>query len=101
MQKEVLTMIKRELVVRIANELKINQQLVYKVIQKTLDYITEALARGETIEFRDFGVFQVYTRKPRIGRNPRKPKIAVPIPPRKVVKFKAGKIMKEKIASTP
>ena len=90
-------MVKRELVVRIANELKINQQLVYQVIQKTLDYITDSLVKGETIEFRDFGVFQVCTRKARTGRNPRKPEIPVPIPERKVVKFKPGKIMKEKI----
>jgi len=90
-------MVKRELVVRIANELKINQQLVYQVIQKTLNYITDSLVKGETIEFRDFGVFQVCTRKARTGRNPRKPEISVPIPERKVVKFKPGKIMKEKI----
>jgi nucleoid DNA-binding protein len=68
---------------------------VYEVVQKVLDYLTEALAKGDTIEFRDFGVFEVRTRKARVGRNPNKPEITVSIPPRKVVKFKAGKKMKD------
>jgi nucleoid DNA-binding protein len=73
------------------------QQDVFAIIQKTLDYITESLVKGENIEFRDFGVFEVCTRKPRIGRNPNKPENTVQIPARKIVKFKAGKIMKAKV----
>lgn len=87
-------MTKRELVMRITGETGLTQQQVFGVVQRTLDYITENLARGETVEFRDFGVFEVATRKARIGRNPRKPQKTVAIPARKVVKFKAGKAMK-------
>lgn len=87
-------MTKRELVVRIAGEVELPQQLVFSVIQKTLDYITESLAKGENIEFRDFGVFEIKVRKPRIGRNPNKPENTVIIPERRVVKFKPGKQMK-------
>lgn len=87
-------MTKRELVVRIAEETKLAQQQVFGVVQRTLDYVTESLARGETVEFRDFGVFEVATRKARVGRNPNKPKKDVMIPARRVVKFKAGKAMK-------
>lgn len=90
-------MTKRDLVVRISKETGVIQQDVYTVIQKTLDYITESLVKGETIEFRDFGVFEVCTRKPRIGRNPNKPENVVQIPARKIVKFKAGKVMKAKV----
>ena len=88
---------KRELVVRIANETGLIQQDVYDVIQKTLDYITESLANGEDVEFRNFGVFEVTERKQRIGRNPNKPEQTVTIPSRKVVKFKPGKIMKQQV----
>lgn len=88
---------KRELVVRIANETGLIQQDVYDVIQKTLDYITESLANGEDVEFRNFGVFEVTERKQRIGRNPNKPEQTVTIPSRKVVKFKPGKIMKQHV----
>ena len=52
------------------------------------------------IELRDFGVFEVRTRKARIGRNPNKPDHIVEIPPRKVVKFKPGKKMKEMVLSS-
>jgi nucleoid DNA-binding protein len=87
-------MTKRELVVRIASETELSQQQVFSVIQKTLDYITESLIKGENIEFRDFGVFEIKVRKPRIGRNPNKPENTVVIPERRVVKFKPGKEMK-------
>lgn len=90
-------MTKRQLVVRISDETGLTQQEVYGVIQRTLDYITESLARGETVEFRDFGVFEIKLRKPRVGRNPNKPLNTVVIPARKVVKFKAGKIMKDRV----
>lgn len=94
-------MTKRDLVVRISEETGLIQQDVYTVIQKTLDYIVEGLTKGETIEFRNFGVFEVRTRKQRIGRNPNKPVQVVTIPERKVVKFKPGKIMKQLITDRP
>lgn len=90
-------MTKRQLVVRISDETGLTQLEVFGVVQRTLDYITESLARGETVEFRDFGVFEIKVRKPRVGRNPNKPKDTVVIPSRKVVKFKAGKIMKDRV----
>ncbi|MEI8242739.1 MAG: HU family DNA-binding protein [bacterium] len=86
---------KRDLVIRIAHETGLNQQEVHEVIQRALDYITEALQQGMHVEFRDFGVFQVTLRKSRIGRNPNKPADVVRIPPRKVVKFKPGRKMKQ------
>ena len=97
-------MTKRDLVVRISKETGMIQEDVYTVIQKTLDYITEGLSDGEHIEFRDFGVFEICTRKSRVGRNPNRPDHVVQIPERKVVKFKPGKRMKMLIldsAETP
>ena len=87
-------MTKRELVVMISKETGIVQEDVYTVVQKTLDHVTDALVQGETIEFRDFGVFEVCTRKSRVGRNPNRPEDVVRIPERRVVKFKPGKKMK-------
>ena len=87
-------MTKRDLVMRIAKETGLVQQDVFAVLQKTLDYIVESLAKGESVEFRNFGVFEVRIRKSRIGRNPNKPTHVVTIPTRKVVKFKMGRIMK-------
>ena len=90
-------MTKRDLVVRISNETGLIQQDVLAVVQRTLDYISEAVARGETVELRNFGVFEVKVRKARVGRNPNKPEKDVRIPPSAVVKFKPGKEMKESV----
>ena len=90
-------MTKRDLVLRISNETNLSQLVVLEVVQMTLNYITEALAKEDTVELRDFGVFEVKVRKARIGRNPNAPAHDVPIPPRAVVKFKAGKEMREAV----
>jgi nucleoid DNA-binding protein len=89
-----MTLTKRDLVVRISSETGLVQQQVLDVVQKTLDYIADALAKGEKVELRNFGVFEVKVRKARVGRNPNAPETDVPIPQRAVVKFKAGKEMR-------
>src|SRR5947208_995828 len=89
-----MTLTKRDLVIRISNETGLIQQQVLDVLQKTLDYIAEALAKGYKVELRNFGVFEVKVRKARIGRNPNAPETDVPIPERAVVKFKPGKEMR-------
>ena len=92
-----MSMTKRDLVIRISNDTGLIQQDVMAVVQKTLDYITEALIDGKNVELRNFGVFEVKLRKPRVGRNPNDPAKDVQIPARAVVKFKAGKEMREQV----
>ena len=89
-----MTLTKRDLVIRISNETGLVQQQVFDVVQKTLDYIAGALAKGDKVELRNFGVFEVKIRKARVGRNPNAPETDVPIPARTMVKFKAGKEMR-------
>ncbi|MDP3789982.1 MAG: HU family DNA-binding protein, partial [Candidatus Omnitrophota bacterium] len=64
-------MTKKDIVVRIADETGVKQTDVKNVVQKYLDYVIDSLAKGETVELRNFGVFKVKTRKGRMGRNPR------------------------------
>jgi len=90
-------MTKRDLVVRISAETGLAQQQVLAVVQRTLDCISQALAQGETVELRNFGVFEVRMRKARIGRNPNAPATDVRIPPRAAVKFKPGKQMRDEV----
>lgn len=90
-------MTKRDLVTRISSESGLIQQQVLDVVQKTLDYISEAVAQGRKVELRNFGVFEVKIRKARVGRNPNRPDDDVPIPTRAVVKFKPGKEMREAV----
>jgi nucleoid DNA-binding protein len=79
----------------------LEQRLVFDVVQRTLDAITRALASGQKVELRNFGVFEVKVRKARIGRNPNAPSTDVPIPARSVVKFKAGKEMRVDVLKLP
>ena len=90
-------MTKRDLVVKIARETGFIQNDVAEVVQKTLDYIAEDLIAGNTIELRNFGVFEIKVRKSRKGRTPNQPKNEVIIPERAVVKFRAGKELKEAV----
>ncbi len=92
-----MTLTKRDLVVRISEESGLTQGQVFDVVQKTLDYMTEALAKGDKVELRNFGMFNVVTRKARIGRNPNMPEIDVRIPACSMVKFKAGKEMRAEV----
>lgn len=96
-----MTLTKRDLVVRISEETGLVQTQVFDVIQKTLDHISESLSKGDKVELRNFGVFEVKTRKARVGRNPNAPETDVPIPARSVVKFKPGKEMAELVIKIP
>lgn len=94
---KLMTLTKRDLVTRISDESGLIQQQVLDVVQKTLDYIAESLAKGDKVELRNFGVFEVKVRKARVGRNPNSPERDVPIPQRAVVKFKPGKEMRAEV----
>jgi nucleoid DNA-binding protein len=90
-------MTKRDLVVRISDETGMVQQQVLTVVQKTLDHIAEAVSRGEKVELRNFGIFEMRVRKARIGRNPNMPSKVVPIPQRAIVKFKPGRELRDSV----
>ena len=96
-----MTLTKRDLVMRISEDTGLIQSQVHDVVQKTLDHIAEALAKGDKVELRNFGVFEVKIRQARVGRNPNKPETDVPIPARAMVKFKAGKEMRAEVLKLP
>lgn len=89
-------MTKKDIAIKIADDTGIKQVVVKKIIQSALDEIIDILARGETIELRNFGVFKIRSRKARTGRNPRTGE-TVPVPPKKTVVFKPGMVMKKKV----
>ena len=90
------TVTKKQLTDRIADELGEKRILVKQVIQSFLDEIIEELARGNRLEFRDFGVFETKRRKPRVAQNPRTLE-RVHVPVKWTVKFKVGRLMKQKV----
>lgn len=67
-----------------------------KIVDVFLDTMKEELEKGETLIFRDFGIFKVRQHKRTDGRNPATGE-AIKINPKKYVKFKTGKDLSEKI----
>ncbi|MCX7002243.1 MAG: integration host factor subunit beta [bacterium] len=93
----VKTITKRDLVERVADGVEAEPALVRDVIQLLLDTIIEHLVDGNRVELRNFGVFSVKRRRPRIGRNPRKPDETVQIPVTPTPIFKAGRHVKLRV----
>tara|TARA_B100000131_G_C17654632_1_gene425565 strand:- start:58 stop:345 length:288 start_codon:yes stop_codon:yes gene_type:complete len=90
---------KRQIVENIAEDSNLSQNAIRAVVQATIDQIQEGLARGQNVEFRNFGVFEQQVREERIGRNPSQPEIDIVIPRQRVIKFKAGKVLKAQLQS--
>ncbi len=89
-------MTKNDMVLQIAKEMDMRQTDIKRIVQMTLDGIIDVLAAEGRLELRNFGVFEVRSRKPRKARNPRTGQ-EVMVPERKVVTFKPGKLMEERI----
>ena len=90
------TVTKKELVDRIAEESGQKRVVVKRVVQGFLDEIIAELGHGNRLEFRDFGVFETKHRAARMAQNP-KTLERVHVPPKRTVKFKVGRLMKQKL----
>jgi len=91
-----MALTKKDLVLMVSKETSLTQVDVKRVIQLTLHHLIESLKEGKTIELRNFGVFKVRQRAPRRGRNPKTGE-EVPVPPKRVVVFKPGLLMRQDI----
>ena len=96
MSAERRTITKKELVLRIAEKTHQKQTVTRDIIQLFIDEVINELAKGNRLELRDFGVFEVKIRKARKARNPKTGK-EVRVPEKRVVTIKPGKKMKEEI----
>lgn len=91
------TITKKELIDRIADGTGHRRVQVKKVVQQFLDEIINELGKGNRLEFRDFGVFETKVRKARKAQNP-KTLEPVEVPEKRTVKFKVGRLMKQKLS---
>ncbi len=90
------TITKKELIDRITKNTQAKRLLVKATIQNFLDEVISELGKGNRLEFRDFGVFEVKERAARTAQNP-KTLEKVQVPAKRTVKFKMGRIMKKKL----
>lgn len=90
------TITKKELIDRIADNSGHRRVQVKRVVQQFLDEIVNELGKGNRLEFRDFGVFETKIRKARKAQNP-KTLEPVAVPEKRTVKFKVGRLMKQRL----
>jgi integration host factor subunit beta len=93
----VKTVTKKELVHRIADRTGVTKVVAKEVIQSFLNAIIDELAEGNRLEFREFGVFESRERAARLAQNPRTLE-KVPVPAKRIVKFKVGRLMRKKVS---
>jgi integration host factor subunit beta len=91
------TITKKELVNRIAERTGQTKVVAKEILQMFLDEVIRELAQGNRLEFRDFGVFEVKPRRARRAQNPRTLQ-KVEVPPKRVVKFKVGRVMRDRVS---
>lgn len=94
------TITKKDLIDRISEKSGERRTVVKDVVQMFLDQITDELASGNRLEFRDFGVFEVKSRAARTAQNP-KTLQRVSVPPKRSVKFKSGRLMRDRLEAEP
>lgn len=90
------TITKKDLIDRIASSAGCKRVDVKKVVQNFLDQMISELGKGNRLEFRDFGVFEIKERAPRVAQNP-KTLQRVEVPAKRTVKFKVGRLLKEQL----
>ncbi len=91
------TITKKELIDRISDSTQAKRVVVKQIVQSFLDEIVSELAANNRLEFRDFGVFEPRSRTARVAQNP-KTLERVKVPPKRSVKFKMGRLMKDKMS---
>lgn len=90
------TITKKDLIDRIALRTGQKRTCVKRTVQQFLDEVTMELGQGNRLEFRDFGVFEIRERAPRVAQNP-KTLEPVTVPAKRTIKFKMGRKMREAI----
>jgi integration host factor subunit beta len=96
-REQMATITKKELIDRIAEKTQAKRIVVKRIVQSFLDEVIDELAQNNRLEFRDFGVFETRTRAARVAQNP-KTLERVHVPAKRTIKFKMGRLMKQKLA---
>lgn len=87
---------KSDLIELLSAHARLARPTAEQVIDIVFDQMIAAMKRGERIEIRGFGSFEVRDYKAYQGRNPRTGE-AVHVPPKKLPFFKVGKELRERV----
>ena len=87
---------KQELIAKIASDTGSSKVTAAAAVESFIDGVTSSLKKGDAITFVGFGTFKTTQRKARTARNPQTG-AAIKIPKRRVVRFSAGKTLKDAV----
>ena len=88
---------KTELIAAVAEKAGMTKKDAERVVNATVEAITESLVKGDKVQVSGFGIFEVKDREARVGRNPRT-KETIQIPATRLPVFKASKALKDTVA---
>lgn len=91
------TLTRADLADAINRRIGLSRSEALAMVESILDMMSDALAEGENVKISGFGTFLLRDKTERLGRNP-KTGIEVPITPRRVLTFRASKMLKERVA---
>jgi len=87
---------KQDLIAKIAKEAELSKTAAASAVDSLIDGVTKALKKGDSITFVGFGTFKTSQRKARTARNPQTG-APIKIKARRVVRFTAGKALKNAV----
>ncbi len=93
------TVTRAQLTEAISQEMGLSRSESAQLVESVLDGIADALASGEPVKLSSFGTFFVHDKARRIGRNPKTGE-EVPILPRRVLVFRASRVLKDRIQNS-
>ena len=91
------TLTRMDLSEAIFREVGLSRNDSSQLVESVLEYMSDALVRGEQVKISSFGTFSVREKSARVGRNPKTGE-EVPINPRRVLTFRPSHLMKDRVA---
>lgn len=95
-----MTTTKHDISQQLSERLAVEPKIATEAVETILATISDALVEGDYWELRNFGVFKLKQRAPRLGRNIHTGD-NIPVPSYRDVVFKPGKEMLARVANAP
>lgn len=92
------TLTRMDLSEAVFREVGLSRNESAQLVESVLQYVSDALAGGDTVKISSFGTFSIRDKTARVGRNP-KTGDEVPISPRRVLTFRPSHLMKDRVAA--
>ena len=91
------TLTRMDLSESVHREVGLSRNESAQLVESVLQYMSDALAHGESVKISSFGTFSVRSKAARVGRNPKTGE-EVPIHPRRVLSFRPSHLMRDRVA---